>query len=126
MVRGTLFSHEGEGILLLPQAIEEYRQVVVEVQFLDLHLPGEPVDHSSVIDLNWQISSFVEPDGAIRHHVGGVVMRQNGDDVFYRIDTLSSVLHWVPCAPSQCFSSMHYFHDKMNLIRADIYRIVVL
>ena len=66
VMRITLFSHEGEGVFLLPQAIEEYREVMVEIEFLDFHFPRQPVHHSSVIDLYGQVPSLVESSGAIK------------------------------------------------------------
>lgn len=59
-VHHALLSHEGIRKFLLTQAIKENRQVVVEVQLLDFHLPGKAVCHTSMVDLDRQVAAFVK------------------------------------------------------------------
>ena len=59
-MRTHLFGHEHVGELNLTEAVEEDGEVVVEIQFLDLHLPRKPVRHAPVVDLDRQVAALVE------------------------------------------------------------------
>lgn len=59
-IHDSLLSHKGIRQLLFPQTIEEYGQVVVEIQLLDLHLPGQAIRDSSVVHLDRQVSALIE------------------------------------------------------------------
>ncbi len=48
-------------LLRLPDAIKEDGQVVVVVQLLDLHFPGNHILGSSVVHRDGQVPTLVEP-----------------------------------------------------------------
>mmetsp|Transcript_54004 Transcript_54004/g.96718 ORF Transcript_54004/g.96718 Transcript_54004/m.96718 type:complete len:232 (+) Transcript_54004:213-908(+) len=55
-----LDSQESIWILLLSEAVKEDGQVVMVVQLLYVHFPGNLSSDSSVEDLDWQISSIIK------------------------------------------------------------------
>jgi hypothetical protein len=48
---------------LFAQTIKENRKIVVEIQLLNLHLPGQSICNASVVDLNGKIAAFVKSNG---------------------------------------------------------------
>mmetsp|Transcript_16711 Transcript_16711/g.36627 ORF Transcript_16711/g.36627 Transcript_16711/m.36627 type:complete len:216 (+) Transcript_16711:261-908(+) len=56
----SLHRQEAVRIILFPQAIEKDGQVMMIVQFLDVHLPQDPVCGARVLDLNGEVVAVIE------------------------------------------------------------------
>jgi hypothetical protein len=62
----ALHRDEPTRLLLFPQPVKEQRQVVVEVQLVNLHLPRELVVHAALVDLAGQVAALIEPTQLLR------------------------------------------------------------
>ena len=60
-IHHSLLRNERIWKLLLAKAVEENGKIMMEVELLDLNLPRETIDNSTMIYLNWEIASLVIP-----------------------------------------------------------------